>query len=88
MTRPTPMTGPATGGATAKVVRLWDETATASPIELHRNAALERVRGFVRMAQDAATRADQHGRHDEAARHWQDAEALALVLSLAQRRSQ
>jgi hypothetical protein len=55
-------------------------------VQIHRNAALERVRGFVTVCQDAATRADQHGQHEEAARHWQDAEALALVLSLAERK--
>jgi hypothetical protein len=63
------------------VVRL----PAAPAVQVHRNAALERVREFIRLAQDAATRADQHGRHEEAARHWQDAEALALVLALAER---
>jgi hypothetical protein len=75
------MTGPAVGGASSNVVRL----PACSAIQIHRNAAIERVRAFVRLAQDAATRADQHGRHEEAERHWQDAEALALVLSLAER---
>jgi hypothetical protein len=76
---PRPVTTPADAGA--NVIRL----PAAPAVQIRRNAALERVRGFIGLAQDAATRADQHGRHEDAARHWQDAEALALVLALAER---
>jgi hypothetical protein len=74
------MTGPAAGSASSNVVRL----PACPAIQIHRNAAIERVRDFIRETQDEATEADRRGLHEEAERHWQDAEALALVLSLAE----
>ena len=68
-----------------EVVRLRGDAEPAW-VRIDRDAAIARVRGFIDCCDQAALTADQRGLADEADRHRRDAQALALVLAMAEGR--